>query len=232
MLEQIKNEINDEIDSKLVKFNQKILQINETGYGKKEILLGVRTPIINKIAKKYYKKLSYEDINILLQDKIHEYKLFAIKVLLLKNEFESQKVVAFYQKNMKYLTNWDLIDVSASKILGKYLYSKTDDEIIEYAKELGRSKSFWYRRISIVMLHYLILNDKIDVCLKHYVTLLDDKESLVQKALGWMLREIGKKDKITLISFLKEHRCSNICFSYATEHFTKIEKELLKVKYQ
>lgn len=232
MLEQIKNEINNENDPSLIEFNQKILQINEIGYGKEEILLGVRTPVINKIAKKHYKKLSYEDIKILLKDKIHEYKLFAIKILLLKNQFEPEKVVVFYQKNMRYLTNWDLIDASASKILGKYLYQKTDDEIIAYAKGLGKSKSFWYRRISIVMLHYLILNDKIDICLKYYVTLLDDEESLVQKALGWMLREIGKKDKKALISFLKEHRCSSICFSYATEHFTKIEKELLKAKYQ
>lgn len=228
MLNKIKKEINNLSDSTLIEFNKKILQINENGYGKNEVLLGVRTPNINKLAKKYYQTLNYNDLTELLKDKIHEYKLFAIKVLLLKNQKETELAVKFYQENMKYLTNWDLIDASASKILGTFLEKQKDKEVLKYARQLSSNQSFWYRRISVVMLHYLILQGRINVCLEHYKSLIDDEESLIQKALGWMLREIGKQDKEKLILFLKNNNCSSICFLYSTEHLTKKEKEEIK----
>lgn len=229
MINNIINDINSLIGTGNVSFNKKILQIIPGGYGKKDVLLGVSLPNLRKIAKKYYLEVEVFDIEYFLQSEIHEYRLLAVILISMLYEQDATKMFNLYINNFFYLNNWDIIDISCYKIVGRYLYDKfNDDEIFTYLKNLYEIDNFWVRRIAIVSTNYLIKKNKISLTLKFLELTVGDKHHLNNKALGWMLREVGKKDKERLIVFLKNNKVANVTFNYATEKFTKEEKIILK----
>ena len=193
-------------------------------YGEGDIFLGMSVPESRNMAKKY-RDLSLEDTEKLLNSKIHEERLVALFILIYKYQKtpEKNQVVRMYLKNSTKINNWDLVDASAPKILGAHLLDK--DKSILY--KFSRSKNLWEKRIAIVSTRTFIWNDQFKDALKISEILLNDKHDLIHKAVGWMLREIGKKDMKVLETFLKKHykKMPRTMLRYAIEKFPEKKRK-------
>lgn len=200
-------------------------------YGEGDIFLGIIVPTQRKIAKKY-KESSFEDIKKLLENKIHECRLTGLLILVEKfnesDESQRKKIADFYLDNIRYVNNWDLVDLSADKILGVYLQDK-DKSIL---KKMARSKNLWEKRIAIVSTFAFIKQNKFDDTLEISRILISDKHDLIQKAVGWMLREVGKRNKQAEISFLKRYytKMPRTTLRYSIERFPDSEKKYYMAK--
>lgn len=168
------------------------------------MFLGLSVPEQRNIARKH-QNLPLHLIESLLNSRIHEERFTAIEILNFKykksSDKEKKKIVDFYLRHKKYINNWDLVDDSAPYILGNWLVDKDRDVLYKLAK----SKTLWDRRIAIVSTFAFIKNNDFEDTLKISEILLGDKHDLIHKAVGWMLREIGKRDEKVLIDFLEKH---------------------------
>jgi 3-methyladenine DNA glycosylase AlkD len=195
-------------------------------YGEGDIFLGIKVPVQRKIAKKY-KDINLKDIQELLDSKIHEHRLIALFIIIdrYKNSDKNNKTVLFnlYLKNTKNINNWDLVDLSAPNIVGNYLLDK--DRSILY--KLAKSNNLWEKRISILATFTFIKNKEFKDSLKIAEILLKDKHDLIHKAVGWMLREIGKRDQPIEEKFLKKHykQMPRTMLRYAIEKFKPKKRE-------
>jgi len=195
----------------------------EYGYGDK--FLGIRVPVIRQAVKKY-KTASLSTVEKLLHSKYHEIRLFALLHMVYQflngDDIQQKKIYQLYLDNTKYINNWDLIDSSAHHIVGNYLANK--DRKILYA--LAESSSLWQRRIAIISTFYFIKNNEYSDTLKISKQLLNDKEDLLHKASGWMLREVGKRDIAVEVQFLKAHyqKMPRTMLRYAIERFSKEDR--------
>jgi 3-methyladenine DNA glycosylase AlkD len=174
-------------------------------YGEGDIFIGVTVPNTRKVAKKY-RNLPLKAVMKLLKSPIHEERLLALLIMVLKfqeaqTETQKKTVYKAYLANTKYINNWDLVDLSSHEIVGSFLLNKPKKELYD----LSKSKSFWERRISIVSTHRFIRNGQFKDTLKIAHILLKDSHDLIHKAVGWMLREVGKRDLAALENFLKTH---------------------------
>lgn len=196
-------------------------------YGEGDIFLGVSVPATRSIARRYL-HLSFMEIDEMLVSRIHEHRLAALLVLVEKfrksDELEKTKIYEFYLKNTGNVNNWDLVDLSADKIVGTHLLDKNKDILYKLAK----SESVWERRIAIIATFAFIKNGKFDDALKISELLLRDSHDLIQKAVGWMLREIGKRNQESEEGFLREHyrKMPRTMLRYAIERFDKKKKEV------
>ena len=218
-LRSLREELERLTDNKKASFLQRFFKTGKGEYGEGDIFVGLTVPQSRILAVKY-KDLSFLEILELLKSKIHEERLIALLILVHrfeKNPEEQRKIYNFYLKNTKYVNNWDLVDLSSHHIIGEYLLDKPKDILFE----LARSKNFWERRISLISTFAFIRDGKLDISLELAEILVDDKHDLIQKALGWMLREIGKKDLETEETFLKKYykQMGRTALRYAIEKF-------------
>lgn len=169
----------------------------------------------------------------LLESEWHECRLCALLILvekfsaLTKNKAEGSnaaEIVDFYLNHTKGVNNWDLVDLSAPYILGKYLLDKQDRSILY---TLAQSKNMWEQRISIVATLMLIRNNQLSDTIKLAESFLATRHNLIQKATGWMLREVGKKDEKALIDFLNKHKSQmpRTMLRYAIEKFNPLQRK-------
>jgi 3-methyladenine DNA glycosylase AlkD len=196
-------------------------------YGEGDVFLGISVPETRKIAQKH-KAASFEDIAKLLDSRIHEHRLAALLLLVEKyssaDEKGKKEIVGFYLKNTKKINNWDLVDLSSHKILGDYLFSR--DKSVLY--KLARSSNLWEKRIAIISTFAFINRGKFSDSFKIAEMLMTDKHDLIHKAIGWMLREIGKRDQNREEKFLMKH-CKTMprtALRYAIERFDEKKKQL------
>ena len=193
----------------------------EYGYGDK--FIGVTVPNCRKVAKEY-RDLSLAEVKKLLYSKVHEERLMVLFILVgqfEKGDSENRaRIYKFYLKHKGQVNNWDLVDSSAHKIVGAYLLDQPKKEQAVLDK-LALSKSLWDRRIAIIATLAFIGKGSFDLTLKLSKKLLNDKEDLMHKAVGWMLREVGKKDTPVLESFLAKHyeEMPRTMLRYAIEKF-------------
>lgn len=219
--QNIKKELKEKANQRKAKILQGFFKTDKGQYGEGDIFLGITVPESRSIAKKYF-KINLGELNSLLHSKIHEERLVALFILVHKfekgNDKDKKEVVKFYLKNLKWINNWDLVDLSAYKILGHYLLNK--DKKILY--NLANSKNLWEKRIAIISTYYFIKNNNFTDTLKISKILLQDKHDLIHKAVGWMLREIGKRDLKTQEDFMnKNHKkMSRTTLRYAIEKFS------------
>jgi len=168
---------------------QKYFKTGKGEYGEGDQFLGLRVPTVRKIAKKF-NTLSIDEAEKFLQSPYHEERLFALFILidLFKkgNEEDKKKIHELYLKNTKFINNWDLVDVSAGPIIGAYLFTRDRKPIYT----LANSENLWERRIAIMATFCFIAQNEFTDTLKIAEMLLTDKEDLIHKAVGWMLREI------------------------------------------
>ena len=189
-------------------------------YGENDVFLGLRAATLRQLAKDHH-GLPLEEVELLLQSEIHEERALALLILVrvVGKAPESLRKQAYdlYLANTRYVNNWDLVDASAPSVVGGYLVDKSRKPLIGLAK----SKSLWKRRIAIVATqHFIRQNDFADT-LKIAKMLLRDGEDLIHKAVGWMLREVGKRDQTPLEAFLGEHypRCQGRCCATPSSGF-------------
>jgi 3-methyladenine DNA glycosylase AlkD len=194
----------------------------------KEIFRGVTVPNCHIIAKKYI-DLDFNDIQNLLESVVHDERLIALFILELKYKRADQltkgEIFKFYLKHTKYVNNWDLVDASADKILGNYLLLQPRDILYELVK----SPLWWERRIAIISTYQFIkVQKQATDTFKLSEILLHDKHDLIQKATGWMLREVGKRiSKETEVEFLNKfyRQMPRTMLRYAIEHFSVNERQ-------
>lgn len=198
-------------------------------YGEGDTFLGVRVPDQRRIAKKY-QDLGLNDIQKLLDSSFHEHRQVALIILTLKYKKaeDKKKLVDFYLKNTKRINNWDLVDLSAYKILGNYLLDK--DRKILY--KLAKSKNLWEKRIAVLSTFEFIAHDQFDDSLNIAEILLNDSHDLIHKAVGWMLREVGKKNHAVEEKFLKKHykTMPRTMLRYAIEKFPEKKRKFYMQK--
>jgi 3-methyladenine DNA glycosylase AlkD len=200
---ELKKELRKKANQEKAKLLQGFFKTGPGEYGEGDIFLGVIVPETRKTAVKF-KSLPLNDVAALLKSKIHEERLCAL--LLLVHNYEKHKekreeIYKFYLKNIKYINNWDLVDLSCHKIVGDYLKDK--DKSILY--KLAKSNNLWERRIAIISTARFIHHHNFEDTINISELLLKDKHDLIHKAVGWMLREMGKRDIKPLLNFLNKH---------------------------
>jgi 3-methyladenine DNA glycosylase AlkD len=226
MIKKIKEEFKNLSNADQAKHSQKYFKTGKGEYGEGDIFLGLRVPIIRKLAKKY-STLSISDAAKILKSSFHEERLFALIVLVelfrKKEKENKEKIYELYLSNTKYINNWDLVDVSAPYIVGAYLVNRDKKPIYI----LSRSENLWERRIAIMSTLYFIGNNEFSDTLKIAGILLKDKEDLIHKAVGWMLREVGKKDFEVEEEFLRKHykEMPRTMLRYAIERFPEEKRK-------
>lgn len=193
-------------------------------YGAGDQFIGITVPKQRETAKKYYEDASFEDLQKMLENKIHEYRLTALIILIYKYEKTKdtklqKQIYDFYIKNLKYVNNWDLVDVTTPNIVGDYLFNNPNKINILY--KLAKSKNLWEKRVSILATFKFIKEKQFEDTLKIAEILLNDEHDLIHKAVGWMLREMGKRDIKPLVKFLDKYatKMPRTMLRYAIEKF-------------
>jgi 3-methyladenine DNA glycosylase AlkD len=210
------------------KILQRFFKTGKGQYGEGDIFLGITVPKQREIAKKY-QDLTLHEVAEILNIKIHEQRLTALIILVNKykqsNEKQKKEIFNFYLSQTKNINNWDLVDVTCPQIVGDYLFHNQEQKQILY--KLAQSKNLWEKRIAIISTFYFIRKENFDDTIAISEILLNDSHDLIHKAVGWMLREVGKKDKQTLIKFLKTHyqNMPRTMLRYSIEKFEEAERK-------
>jgi 3-methyladenine DNA glycosylase AlkD len=202
------------------KVSQRFFKTGPGEYGEGDRFLGTTVPDLRKLSVKY-EAVSLKDLSSLLKSPWHEERLLALLILVRQYERGAQParnvIHKLYLGHTKYINNWDLVDSSADAIVGAHLH-EGDRELLH---KLAQSHSVWERRIAILASFYYIKKGEYEDTLTISELLLRDEHDLIHKAVGWMLREIGKRDQAVEERFLKTHaaRMPRTMLRYAVERF-------------
>ena len=213
-------------DRNVAKASQRFIKTGKGEYGEGDKFIGVRVPTIRAIAKQH-KDLSVAKVTTILHSPYHEERLLAL--IMLVNLFEKGstetrvEIYKNYLANTKYINGWDLVDSSAHQIVGGYLLDKKRSKL----DTLSRSSMLWERRISIIATYHFIKQDQFDDTLRIAKKLLSDNEDLIHKAVGWMLREVGNRNRSVEVTFLDKYhqQMPRTMLRYAIEKFDKKQRQ-------
>jgi len=195
-------------------------------YGEGDQFIGVTVPDQRRVAKTY-RELPLPEVLTLLRSPIHEHRLTALFILIEQyrrgDNSAKKQIAGLYHKNRQYVNNWDLVDSSAPYILGDYLTTHSPTVLFR----LAASKSLWDRRIAVIATFVWLKLGQCEMTLQLAAILVDDKEDLIQKAVGWALREVGKRDVALLLEFLDQQAATmpRTALRYAIERLTPDQKE-------
>jgi len=223
---QLSKILRDLADPVIAENSLRFFKTGKGEYGEGDKFLGIRVPVLRKQAGKY-KDIALEEIQRLLKSSFHEERLCALFLLIHKftrgDAAEKTAVYRMYLNNTRYINNWDLVDSSAYSIVGAYLEDKDKQPIYE----LAGSDSLWERRIAIISTLHFIRKHRFNETLDLSEQLINDKEDLIHKAVGWMLREIGKRDLNAEEFFLKTHyrQMPRTMLRYAIEKFPEQKRK-------
>ena len=209
------------------KVNEWFFKTGKGEYGYGDIFLGVTAPDLRRIAKKFSQEISLQELTELIRSPIHEVRLCALIILVNKyNKEEPDRIYHYYLKHLNSVNNWDLVDTSAPHIIGDYLYKNPEKSKILF--EFSSSENLWVRRISIVSTFAFIKNNEFNTTLEIAKLLLNDNHDLIHKAVGWMLREIYKRDEGLIKRFLRQNyaQIPRTTLRYAIERMDKEERLL------
>jgi 3-methyladenine DNA glycosylase AlkD len=228
-LEALRADLHELADPESGEHSQRFFKTGPGQYGEGDKFLGLTVPEMRGLARKY-RDLDDADALELLASSWHEERLVAL-ILLVNgydrgDEARRKRIHRAYLANTRHINNWDLVDASAGQIVGAHLNAKD----IALLERLARSKDLWERRIAIVSTFYFIKHNELRPTLKIAELLLLDSQDLIHKAVGWMLREVGKRDRKVLDRFLKKHyqRMPRTMLRYAIErHPERIRKQYL-----
>ena len=212
------------------KINELFFKTNKGQYGYGDIFLGVRTPDVRNVAKRFSQTITLDELTDLIKSPIHEVRLCALIILVNKyNKEEPDRIYKYYLKYLNSVNNWDLVDTSAPHIVGNYLYNNPEKSKI--LLEFSHSENLWVRRISIVSTLAYIKNNEFNETLEIAKLLLNDEHDLIHKAVGWMLREVYKRDEDLIKRFLRQNyaQIPRTTLRYAIERMDK-EERLLYLK--
>lgn len=222
-----RRELGKYADKSKAVFLQRFFKTGKGQYAEGDLFLGINVPVTRKVAKDF-EGLSLDETVKILRSPFHEERLLALILLVIKfkkaQADQKRKIYSLYLNNTGFINNWDLVDLSAPEIVGGFLFDKAKTPVYR----LARSKDLWQRRIAIVATFYFIKNNKFNDTLKIARLLLDDKEDLIHKAAGWMLREVGKRNLDAEERFLKKHYkiMPRTMLRYAIERFSQRKRVL------
>lgn len=231
-ISELRSMIKTLADKEVAEKMQWFFKTGKADYGEGDIFIGLKVPVQRKLAREF-KDLSLAEIKELLSSSIHEERLISLFILIDKYQKVDEKgknvIFNFYLKHRKGINNWDLVDISAPKIVGRYLLEKNKSILFKFAV----SKNLWERRIAILSTQEFIKNNNYKPTLQIAEMLIKDNHDLIHKAVGWMLREIGKKDITVEENFLMVHykKMPRNMLRYAIEKFPETKrKKYLKGK--
>jgi 3-methyladenine DNA glycosylase AlkD len=224
-LDELRREVEQAAEPARVPSLRRALKIAPGEYGEGDIIVGVRVPDARAIARRFA-EIPIGSIVTLLRSPIHEERLIAL--LILVQRFETgddemrERIVRVYLDNTAHVNNWDLVDTSAPAIVGGHLSDRPRTPL----RRLARSKSVWERRIAIVSTLSFIRAGEYDETFRLARLLLRDEHDLIRKAVGWMLREVGKRDRPRLLAFLEchAHEMPRVMLRYAVERLDAGER--------
>ena len=225
-VEQIEAKLLSLADPEIAAHSQRYFKTGAGEYGAGDLFLGIRMPVLRRLVKEF-KNTGPDVAETLLKSPFHEQRLFALLLMVARFQkgtaAEQEMIYKLYLHNTKWINNWDLVDSSAHLIVGAWL--ETRNRAILY--KLAKSDTLWERRIAILATFYFIrLNDFEDaLCLADL--LLHDPEDLIHKAVGWMLREIGNRDRQVESDFLRQHYqvMPRTMLRYAIEKYPEQERQ-------
>ncbi|MCK9211837.1 MAG: DNA alkylation repair protein [Ignavibacteriaceae bacterium] len=225
-LAELQKVIKQKANKQQAEILQRFFKTGPGEYGEGDIFYGIKVPEQRTVAHQF-QNLPLNDLQILLKSKVHEERLIALLILVLKfkyaDEVVREKLFKFYLKNSERINNWDLVDLSADKIVGAFLIDKDKSLLLKMAA----SSNLWERRIAMISTFYFIKNGIFEITFKIAELLLHDKHDLIHKAVGWMLREIGKRDLEPEEEFLKLHykQMPRTMLRYAIERFPEAKRQ-------
>lgn len=223
MVSEILKEIESHKNLEKGRFLSRFFKTGKGQYGEGDVFWGLTVPVSRVIALKY-KSATLSDILLLLKNKVHEVRLVGILILVWRYQHSSikerGKIADFYLKNAKYVNNWDLVDLSAPKILGEYLFMNGDKKILI---KLAKSKNLWEQRMAVLSTLSFIRRGELDWTFRIAKMFLSHQHDLLHKAVGWMLRETGKKDGRALHKFLEDNifKMPRTMLRYSIERFPR-----------
>ena len=226
--QEILDHLHSLADNERAQLSMRFFKTAAGEYGAGDKFLGIPVPVI-RLAVKKFSDATLGTAQKLLKSEFHEIRLFALLLLVSRytkgDAAERGEIYQLYLDNTRYINNWDLVDSSAPYIVGAYLHDQ--DKSILY--ELAKSKSLWERRIAVLATFWFIRDQQFDDALRIAALLRNDPEDLIHKAVGWMLREIGKRNLDAEVGFLDEHyrHMPRTMLRYAIEKFC----EPLRQKY-
>lgn len=198
-------------------------------YGEGDVFIGVTVPDQRSVAKEFYSKISLEELGELLSSKIHEHRLTALLILVhqfekTKDKIKQKEIIDFYLNRTQHINNWDLVDTSCYKIVGRYCFENQDSKLLE---KLSESENMWEKRMAIVGTMHHIKKGQFELTKNFALKNLKHPHDLMHKANGWLLREMGNKNETELLDFLNMHykEMPRTCLRYAIE---KLEEEVRK----
>lgn len=228
ILEQLQNVLQSLGSPEKAAFLSRYFKTGKGQYGEGDLFLGITMPEIRATVSKY-SNLSINDWEQLLHSPFHEFRMAALIGLMKrfqkskKDEATQLSIFEMYLNNLDYINNWDLVDVSCRDIVGAYLFLK--DRSILY--QLAQQPHLWAQRVAIISTSYFIARNQFSDTIRISEMLLSHKHDLIHKAVGWMLREIGKRDKLVLEEFLDSYvkQMPRTALRYAIEHFPESKRK-------
>ena len=212
-------------DPRVAESSRRFFKTGPGEYGEGDRFRGIRVPVLRSLAKEY-QTVTVPDAGRLLGSAFHEDRLLALLILVRLytrgDEMLREEIYRLYLKNAKCINNWDLVDSSAEHIVGAFLWDRSRAPL----GRLARSSDLWERRIAVMATFHFIKRGEFGETLAVARTLLSDREDLIHKAVGWMLREVGKRDPGAEEEFLKEHhkRMPRVMLRYAIERFPEAKR--------
>ncbi len=204
----LRRELREAVEPERVETLQRFFKTEPGGYGEGDFFLGVRVPAARAVARRFDNSPEVDDVLELLHSPVHEERLVALECLTRRykrgNEATRKSVYELYLQNTSWINNWDFVDTSAPHIVGAHLLVRSGAER-QVLDRLASSSWVWERRIAIMATFAFVRASEYRDTLRLAHVLLDDKHDLIHKAVGWMLREVGKRDQELLVSFLVRH---------------------------
>ncbi len=230
-LAQLRKELRSKSDPSRAMVSSRFFKTGPGDYGEGDVFYGITVPEMRSAAKRFA-HLPLREAESLLRSRIHEERLCALLLLVQKfesktaTERERKGIFDFYLRNTGRINNWDLVDLSSHEIVGRYLFDHPGERPV--LRRLARSKSLWERRIAMVSCYYFIYRKEFAEPLAVATLLLQDRHDLIHKAVGWMLREMGKRDQEVLERFLARHyrTMPRTTLRYAIERFPEKRRKL------
>jgi len=225
-LETLRSKLRSMADPEKAKVLQRFFKTGPGEYGEGDVFLGIQVPLLRKFAREN-RDLDEPSLQVLLRSSVHEERMLSLLIFIQKyvrgTEEERKKIYDFYLVNTSFINNWDLVDLSAEHVVGHFLMKGSRRPLYQLAK----SKSLWERRIAILATFHFIKQHEFSDALKIAASLLSDKEDLIQKAVGWMLREVGKRDLDAEEQFLMKNyqRMPRTMLRYAIERFPEEKRK-------
>jgi 3-methyladenine DNA glycosylase AlkD len=219
-LAKIQEELAELADPQTASFSQRFFKTGPGEYAAGDLFRGIRVPVLRRLAKEH-QNITLPEAEQLLRSPYHEDRLLALLLLVRLyakgNEGTRAEIYQMYLENTRFINNWDLVDSSAEYIVGAFLWDKERQPLYD----LARSSSLWERRIAVMATFHFVKRGEFGETLKMAQGLLSDRADLIHKAVGWMLREVGKRDLKAEEAFLQIHcqRMPRVMLRYAIEKF-------------